>query len=583
MKNIYKVFISDWKRISKNVVAVVVVMGLIILPSLYAWFNILSNWDPYGEESTSRIKVAVASDDKGIVMDSLQFNMGDTIIEALESNTTIGWVFTDSTKDAIDGVYAGDYYAALVMPEDFSKKMVSFLTDSVTHPEIDYYTNQKKNAIAPKITDKAKTAVQQQVNSTFISTIAQTFVKAADGVDTSANHENMTSGQTILDILLSKMQQLNTQLDSYDTILTALISVTDSASSAMNAAGQISPDMSKKIIAEQQKVDSLMKIASKGNILDSSVSSQLAAGLGQISQIMDSVINIYSKADGNIDSFASSISTAGVNLKDTKEMLGSLKTDLSSTIEKLNNIKNSGSYDMLLKVLGLDADSFGSFVASPVEIETEAIYPIATYGSAMAPFYTVLAIWVGGLILVAIIHVGVKPQKEHPDVKPYQAYFGRYITFFLIGQAQALLVTLGDLYYIGIQCVSPFKFWFAASVTSFVFTIFMYSLTVAMGNVGEALAVVIMVIQVAGAGGTFPIEVLPQVYQKIYEFLPFTHAMNAMRECVGGSYQLNYWKYLGYLCIYVIISLLIGLLFAIPCRKLNEKIEKSKHRSGVMI
>ncbi len=128
---------------------------------------------------------------------------------------------------------------------------------------------------------------------------------------------------------------------------------------------------------------------------------------------MDSVINIYSKADGNIDSFASSISTAGVNLKDTKEMLGSLKTDLSSTIEKLNNIKNSGSYDMLLKVLGLDADSFGSFVASPVEIETEAIYPIATYGSAMAPFYTVLAIWVGGLILVAIIHVGVKPQKEH--------------------------------------------------------------------------------------------------------------------------------------------------------------------------
>lgn len=253
MKNIYKVFISDWKRISKNVVAVVVVMGLIILPSLYAWFNILSNWDPYGEESTSRIKVAVASDDKGIVMDSLQFNMGDTIIEALESNNTIGWVFTDSTKDAIDGVYAGDYYAALVMPEDFSKKMVSFLTDSVTHPEIDYYTNQKKNAIAPKITDKAKTAVQQQVNSTFISTIAQTFVKAADGVDTSANQENMTSGQTVLDILLSKMQQLNTQLDSYDTILTALISVTDSASSAMNAAGQISPDMSKKSSLSSRK------------------------------------------------------------------------------------------------------------------------------------------------------------------------------------------------------------------------------------------------------------------------------------------------------------------------------------------
>ena len=138
MKTAFQIFRRDVRRLLKNRAATLVMIGVCLLPSLYAWFNILSNWDPYGEESTSRIKVAVASDDKGIVMDSLQFNMGDTIIEALESNTTIGWVFTDSTKDAIDGVYAGDYYAALVMPEDFSKKMVSFLTDSVTHPEIDY-------------------------------------------------------------------------------------------------------------------------------------------------------------------------------------------------------------------------------------------------------------------------------------------------------------------------------------------------------------------------------------------------------------------------------------------------------------
>ena len=116
MKNIFKIFITDFKRIKPKVVAVVIMLGLIILPSLYAWFNILSNWDPYGEASTSKIKVAVASDDQGVNIEDTYFNMGDKVVSALEANTTIGWVFTDTTQEAIDGVYSGDYYAALIMP-----------------------------------------------------------------------------------------------------------------------------------------------------------------------------------------------------------------------------------------------------------------------------------------------------------------------------------------------------------------------------------------------------------------------------------------------------------------------------------
>ena len=121
MLNIFRIFISDFKRIKTNVVAVVIVIGLSILPCLYAWFNILSNWSPYGPDATSNIKVAVASDDKGITIDDTEFNMGETVIEGLEANTTIGWVFTDTTEEAIDGVYSGDYYAALIMPEDFTR------------------------------------------------------------------------------------------------------------------------------------------------------------------------------------------------------------------------------------------------------------------------------------------------------------------------------------------------------------------------------------------------------------------------------------------------------------------------------
>ncbi len=588
MKNIYRIFLSDWKRISKNVVAVVVVIGLTILPSLYAWFNILSNWDPYGKESTSQIKVAVASDDSGTVMEGMQLNMGDNIISALLSNDTIGWVFTDTTADAINGVYSGEYYAALIIPSDFSAKMLSFISEDINHPEIEYYTNQKKNAIAPKITDKAKTAVQEQVNQTFINTITTTLAKALSGVNNvTGSNAAISDDVSAFDTLLLGVENINNQLDSYSILLDALINVTDSSVTAMNLASASYSSDTLDITGQQKLIESLIKISDylKGtdNTLTDLDASEIKENLGQLSSVLKNISDIYDRAGGNITQFTASVLEIKNNLYDTKVIVDELKSKMTDVYDNLKMLNTSSGYEMLMNVLKFDANDLGTFISAPVEISTEKIYPIETYGSAMTPFYTVLAIWVGALILVAIIHVNVKPQKEHPDINPVQAYFGRYITFFLIGQAQALLVTLGDLYFIGIQCISPFKFWFAASVTSFVFSIFMYSLTVAFGNVGEALAVVIMVIQVAGAGGTFPVEVLPKVYQYIYKYLPFTYAMNALRETVGGFYKFNYWKYLVILSIYVLISLFIGLVVAIPCRKLNEKIEKSKHRSEVMI
>ena len=591
MKNIIKVFLNDCKHIGRNVVALVVVMGLAVLPSLYAWFNILSNWDPYGPESTSNIKVAVAYDDTGINISGMDINISSNIVEALKTNDTIGWVFTDSTDEAIEGVWSGDYYAALIMPADFSKDMVSFLADNMTHPEIIYYTNQKKNAIAPKITDKAKTAVQQQVNATFISTLTEAIMKSADVADNIGNKNKADStlesgsdsmNNSLIDILIAKFQVINTQVVTFDNVLSALSNIITTAQTSADTAKGISPDISGTFEGERAILNELNKTIGQSSLIDSSLFSTISHDIDAVSGYMNSISSIYNDMGYNIDDFNKSISQMGESINNTLVMVRNIEDNLNETTNKLVEFKNSGVYSLLQTAISFNTDELASFISAPVAITTEDLYPITNYGSAMSPFYSVLSIWVGALILVAIIHVKVHPF-DGIKVNSVEAFFGRYITFFLIGQAQALLITLGDLFFIGILCIHPFKFWFAAAFTSFVFTMITYSLTVAFENVGEAAAVVIMVIQVAGAGGTFPIQCLPAIYQAIYKYLPFTYAMDALRECVGGTYSWYYWKCILALLVYVGICLFIGLVIAKPCRKLNAIVDKSKEKSEIMI
>lgn len=716
MSNILKIFCADVKRISKNVVAVVVIMGLAVIPSLYAWFNIFSNWDPYGPESTSNLKVAVVSDDTGIELLGVSLNIGESVIDALHGNDTIGWVFEDTSDAAIDGVYDGTYYAALIIPTDFTQEMISFLGGEVEHPDIMYYENEKKNAIAPKITQKAKTAVQEQVNSTFVSTLAESIMKVNKTISGTAGED----GTTIADGMLVRLNDLNGDLQSYINILNSFVSIINSAESIVATSQTMLPNLDNMVSSGQASLNGMQSILTGANgtsdtvtdmvsysfgmmretlenvssVVDSqlgtlgnyeqaagagisgaqavvpylstmfdsavsgwedtanaetknqiqavrtqltvikmdldalatnasaasadvsairtkianeitscknalktledsfnnSVKPQLNATMNAMQNSMTATASILSGVDANFKNvesvlaeYQSTLKQGSANLLDSLKMVQDLQNKLTGVITDIVSLRQDEQYQELLEIMETDPELLGSFISSPVNLETVGIYEIENYGSAMAPFYTILALWVGALILVAIIHVKVEPEEGIENIKPYQAYFGRYILFFLIGQVQTLITVFGDLFYIRIQCHNPFLFWLAASISSLVFTLFIYSLTVAFGNVGEALAIVVMVIQVAGAGGTFPIEVLPNVYQNVYKFLPFPYGMNAMRETIGGIYQMDYWKYIAGLAIYIVISLFIGLVLSIPFRRMNDMIEKSKEKSGIMI
>ena len=704
MITIFRVFLSDVKRLRSNVVAIVIIMGLSIIPALYAWFNIMSNWDPYGTSATSQMKVAVCSQDSGVEIGSLSLNVGDEVITGLKENTTIGWVFTASKDEALEGVNSGDYYAALIVPESFTTDFISFLGGDPKNPTIAYYENSKKNAIATKITGKAKTAVQEQVNQKVISTLTEVLTES--GKILAENDEN---GVDIVASTADQLDELDSSLQTYVNILNTFSLVTASASDLAESAQSLLINTQGIFDSSQDSVSNMQSSVLSGAQTADTVSSLIGISLDSVEQdltllsdqmdtltVGDSFDSIRNQVDtaktmskstisvlkdifGETDQYVSAVDksfkqlntdltafkkdanvtaqslkhlkrTIKADIKDcknsirkirntyqyqvqpdvsrsvlrmeqaliqtgkmlnniessfgtidralesyqttldsgtdditaTKDYIVSLQSDIRKLSKSLRALSGDEQYNEMMDLLKNDPTLMASFMASPVSMETKAVYPIETYGSAMAPFYTVLAIWVGALILVALIHVKVAPV-ENLKVRPWQAFFGRYITFFLIGQAQTAITVLGDLFYVDIQCPHPFLFWLASAASSFVFTLLIYSLTVAMGNVGEAVAVIVMVIQVAGAGGTFPIEVLPEVYQMIYKFLPFTYCMNALRECVGGLYKNDYWMDLRALGIYILISLFIGLVVAVPLRRLNKVIESSKEKSKVML
>ena len=697
MRNIWKIFTTDIRRISNNVVAVVIVMGLSILPALYAWFNIFSNWDPYEPAATSQLKVAVASDDAGAEIMGLSLNVGDSVLEALEANTTIGWVFPGTTEEALEGVKNSDYYAALIIPETFTKEMLGFIDGEVDHPTIYYYENEKKNGIAPKITGKAKNAVQEQVNATFVSTVAESVMKAGNALSM-VNANGQVSVTDSLDTVQKQLQDYVVMLQSFQSIMNSaeMINILENGRNTMIGmqtminssvdAVDVMGDMvssSMNMVTEALQYLSIYADGLLAQMDSNSVGSTTDTGLGMAIGLvqgmqanMDVLGSLVTGQDAQIQEISQSLKNIEADLKQLQNSKGQVDTDINTLraqmreqiricskqldnlasdynnnvrpsfrdtgksmqqaflnaaammngtdvnmdeisdilkeyqqtlqegnvslqdslviaqelLDKVNKIADNikritgaDSYEDILSAMATDPAAVADFVSSPVQLETVPVYPVDHYGSAASPFYTILAIWVGALFLVAIIHVGVKPIDPGDHYKAHERYFGRYLLFFLIGQAQTLLTILGNLYYIEIQCQHKFLYWLAAAVASAAFSCFMYSVTFAFGNVGEALAIVVMVIQVAGSGGTFPIEALPKVFQWIYPFLPFQFGMKAFKECIAGMYGVDYWINVGKMALFLIIALLLGLALEPPFRKLNHRIEKSKEKTGLMI
>ena len=681
MRNIWTVFKTDIRTLSKCFFACVVVVAIALLPSLYAWLNIYSNWDPYG--NTGGISIAVASLDEGYTNeDGTYENKGDDVVADLREATSINWVIVDTEEEAKGGVESGDYYAAVVIDKQFSRNMYRMLTDWTGKPAITYYENAKKNAVATKITDTAVETLKRSISENYLEVVIggimeQSNLLAADltaddpeaavkgvlyqaqdllhacgrmmdafetaggsGVSESsaaalesavANiNKNLPDGAQLQQTAAEIQMQLNTALARVERALDRLNSAIENAPELPSAQQQLRDaaaqlekaaatldrwaediEMEAPAAAEQARaisaectrlaaklqaladkptasdlladcdalVKSIRTMVDKIPVTSKALQKELDTVAGQVADTMEGMAALAGDAKAMKTALAETADAVGDTMALLRPATEKLLTSLESTIDDLEGLTTDEYMDTLVNILGGDPAVYGQYFPEMVQTSVNAVYPIANYGSAMTPFYTVLAIWVGGVILSSLIKIHARTEGLI-DPKPAELYFGRYLFFFVLSQIQAAVIVTGDLYILKVQCLHPGMLYLTGALTAFTFSLLIYSLALSFGDVGKAIVVVIMVMQIAGSSGTFPIELLPAIYQKIYRFFPFPYAIDAMRECICGMYGNYYWQQIGFLLLFAAAALLIGLLVRRPFMGLNhfmeEKLEETE-------
>ena len=723
MKKVWKLFVSDLKRLRGNVVTGIIVLGLIALPSIFSWYNMIAAWDVFG--NTGNLKIAVASVDEGYESDLIpvNINIGEQVVSALRANNQIKWVFTDE-EDAIDGAKSGKYYAAVVIPESFSRDMMTFYSDDVQHAKIIYYSNEKKNAISPKVTDQGADTISVQVNQVFTETLSDTALSLAQSLVTYADNSDVDGRigdlANHVGVLSSQMTKASSVMRTYSSVLTSSQDLISSSSSLLSSAKGSAEDVAGKVgemkssasdISEAMRVsanalsqalqsssDQLQDVSTQiDNALDSANATQesvqdalnqqasdmgdqadnyyamakalrglegdvpaeykesleLAAssldGVGdamkglqsqllgaavdmgyssatgevrteidaQISEAKQKVADAKSNYDQNVkphlDTLVSSVtdaasllsSSAGKldsaagslsgsadavsgKLGDAKAKLDASADELDVAANKLSELSagmtealSSGDVELLRDVLGDNASELATALSAPVQVDRQALFPVENFGSAMSPLYTTLALWIGALLIMVTIRPmpSDKIKEDLGGISLPQQFLGRFGIVSLLAFCQDTLLAVGNMLFLGVQANNPLLYLLVFWIGGQVFAFIIYTLVVSFANLGKAIAVILLILQVAGGGGAYPLAILPQFFQDVSVWLPATHVINAMRAAMFGVYQGDFWIQIGYTLLYLVPFALLGLVLRNPTMKfLNwyvEQVEKS--------
>ena len=467
-----------------------------------------------------------------------------------------------------------------------SEDVKTFLSDTKTSIESISPVIKSDLEILNSVSSSASTAV-----SDIIDAINKGYENAPELIDSLSNKlSSLASTSDTLTNFLIKLDKL-TPGNSLQGVIAQLESINDKFNSAISELNTIKDQVANGQTPSLPNLNGILKVTQDINSITSNILNNFDSKIvNPINNIFDkgftvasNVIDVLNRAEDKLPKVNEALSTAlefSGSANDTvnfiKDKMPMAKNIVDELVDAISKVNNSDDMKELINLLQSDIITRSDFLKQPVDVVTNSLYPVKNYGSAMTPFYTVLSLWVGVLLLCSLLSTEV-----HGEYKPYEVYFGRGLTFLTIALIQALIVSLGDIFLLKVSMVNPLLFVLLSLFTALVFTFIVYSLVSVFGNVGKAIGVVLLVIQVAGSGGTFPIQVTPKFFQMVNPLLPFTYAISAQREAIAGVYMPNLNKDIIALLIFLVIFIVLNVILKGPINKVMYKFTKKLSESNL--
>ena len=456
--------------------------------------------------------------------------------------------------------------------QSFNEKLLPLISN---HLKVVEDVSGEANSLAQKIQSKPDNVEEIKEKLKLLNTRLEAAEERLRVVKNIFEYLNELSGENILQNQLNKINTLENDLTKVKEVNNKIYTNIDNYD-------EIADDIKKDFVDRTKRINEIS--TNIDNRLNDDIAPLVAKvltkadiNINEISKLIIGAQNELPEVEAKILSTEVKIQRAHAKLITIQKELPEAKGKIKKLTEEIKKAEAGTNTNMLFNLLKVDYKQQAEFFANPVQLSENKLYHIKNYGSAMTPFYTVLSIWVGALLMSSLLTT--KVEDEEGKYKPCEKYFGRWILFLVISLFQTLVITLGDMYVLGTQAVSPYRFVFYGLLISALFSSIIYTIVHLLGNVGKAICIILLVLQLGSSGGTFPIQMTSSFFQALYPKIPFTYSIGLLREAVGGVYIPAAQRDMKILLIGIVITLISGTILVhlkSRSKKLSAEREKSK-------
>ena len=456
--------------------------------------------------------------------------------------------------------------------QSFNEKLLPLISN---HLKVVEDVSGEANSLAQKIQSKPDNVEETKEKLKLLNTRLEAGEERLRVVKNTFEYLNELSGENIFQNELNKINTLENDLTKVKEVNNKIYNNIDNYD-------EIADDIKKDFVNRTKRINEIStNIDNRLNDdiapLVTKVLTKSDININEISKLIIGVQNELPEVEAKIIATETKIQRAHAKLITIQKELPEAKEKIKKLTEEIKKAEAGTNTNMLFNLLKVDYKQQAEFFANPVQLSENKLYHIKNYGSAMTPFYTVLSIWVGALLMSSLLTT--KVEDEEGKYKPCEKYFGRWILFLVISLLQTLVITLGDMYVLGTQAVSPYRFVFYGLLISALFSSIIYTIVHLLGNVGKAVCIILLVLQLGSSGGTFPIQMTSSFFQALYPKVPFTYSIGLLREAVGGVYIPAAQRDMKILLIGIVITLISGTILVhlkSRSKKLSVEREKSK-------